>query len=115
MDDRKLDPDNDGIPTAWEWMWGYNPSSWDNHSYLDPDNDGLQNTEEYYMEKFQANPFKPDIYIEVDWMKKSPFKLIAIETRPGKIFKSLSRPMIVKSRLDGWEHVFYKESQEMIS
>jgi len=95
MDDRKLDPDNDGIPTSWEWKWNYNHTKWDNHSYLDPDNDGLQNNEEYYMEKWLANPYYPDLYIEADYMDKAPLKLF-------------------DKRLDGWEHVFYEETQQMI-
>ena len=69
-DDSKLDPDGDGIPTAWEWKWGYDPFSWDDHRHLDPDLDGLENIEEYKMERWLANPFHPDIYIEVDVMEK---------------------------------------------
>ncbi|MFO8077089.1 MAG: hypothetical protein R6U21_00385, partial [Thermoplasmatota archaeon] len=113
-DDRKLDHDNDGCSTAWEWKWGYDPFTWNNHTFLDPDNDGLQNVEEEYMSKWQANPYTQDMYIEVDWMEKTPFKPFIIETRPGRIFKSINRPMIVNSRLKGWEHVFYDESQQMI-
>ncbi|MBN2602629.1 MAG: hypothetical protein JXA91_00670 [Candidatus Thermoplasmatota archaeon] len=114
IDDSKLDPDEDGIPTDWEWRWGYDPFTKDNHSVLDPDNDGLENIEEWLMSKWQANPFQPEMYIEVDWMEKSPFKLFEIEMKPGIIFKSLKRPRIVISRLDGWEHILYEESQQMI-
>lgn len=71
VDDSKLDPDNDGIPTTWEWKWGYNPYVWDDHKTLDPDIDGIENIEEYQMEKWFANPFQQDIYIEVDGMEKS--------------------------------------------
>lgn len=87
-DNSKLDPDNDGIPTAWEWKWGYNPNIWDDHANLDPDIDGLTNIEEYHNAKWFANPFHQDIYIEVDRMEK------------GGIFDP--------------NHVFYKESQEII-
>lgn len=73
MDDSKLDPDNDSIPTAWEWKWGYDPFSWDNHRQLDPDMDGLENTEEYQMAKWFANPFIQDIYYEVDVMGTGGF------------------------------------------
>jgi len=69
IDDSKLDPDGDGIPTSWEWKWGYDPNVYDNHSTLDPDHDGLENIEEYMMEKWFANPFSPDVYIEVDNME----------------------------------------------
>jgi len=68
VDDSKLDPDGDGIPTAWEWKWGYDPFTWDDHNNLDPDLDGLSNIEEYQMAKWFADPFSQDIYYEVDYM-----------------------------------------------
>jgi hypothetical protein len=88
IDDSKRDPDGDGIPTSWEWKWGYDPHVYDNHSTLDPDLDGLENTEEYYMERWFANPFYQDIYIETDGMER------------GGIFDP--------------PHVFWKESQQVI-
>jgi hypothetical protein len=88
VDDSKLDPDGDGIPTAWEWKWGYDPFTWDDHKNLDPDIDGLTNIQEYQMAKWFADPYQPDIYIETDGMQK------------GKL-------------LD-YNHVLYKDSQEMI-
>ena len=42
IDDSKLDPDEDCIPTTWEWKWGYFYNISDNHSVLDPDMDGLE-------------------------------------------------------------------------
>ena len=86
IDDSLLDPDNDGIPTSWEWKWGYDPFSYDNHSRLDPDNDGLNNIEEYNLAKWLANPYHKDIYLEVDFMEKGP-------------------------GLFADEHIFFKESQ----
>ena len=68
VDDSKLDPDGDGIPTSWEWKWGYDPFTWDDHKNLDPDLDGLSNIEEYQTAKWFADPFIQDIYIEVDVM-----------------------------------------------
>jgi len=73
VDDSKLDPDNDGVPTSWEWKWGYDPHTWDDHKNLDPDIDGIENIEEYKMEKWFANPYQPDIYIETDGMQKKNF------------------------------------------
>ena len=96
VDDSKLDPDNDGIPTNWEWKWGYNPFKWDNHTFLDPDLDGIQNVEEYTMNKWLANPYHPEIFIEVDYMDQTPKKLFN------------------KDGWDGWEHLFYEESQQML-
>ena len=70
VDDSKLDPDGDGIPTSWEYKWGYDPFVYDNHSVLDTDKDGLENIEEYQMEKWFADPFSQDLYIEADGMEK---------------------------------------------
>jgi hypothetical protein len=89
VDDSKLDPDMDGIPTAWEWKWGYNPFVYDNHSVIDSEKDGLSNLEEYAMRKWLADPFYKDIYIEVDFMEKGP-------------------------GLFARKHVFWKESQFML-
>ena len=114
IDDSKLDPDEDGIPTSWEWKCGYNPNKWDNHTYLDPDEDGLQNNEEFFMEKWLANPFYPEIYIEVDNMDKTPFKPFKIEMKQGKILKFIERATLIRTRLTGWDHPFYVETQQML-
>jgi len=71
VDDSNLDSDNDGISNSWEWKWGYDPHVWDDHYNLDPDLDGIENIEEYMMQKWFADPFRQDIYVEVDNMKKS--------------------------------------------
>jgi len=88
VDDSKLDPDKDGIPTSWEWKWGYDPFIWDDHTTLDPDIDGIENIEEYQMFKWFANPFSQDIYIEVDGMEKN--------------------------RILDQDHILYEESQQII-
>ena len=88
FDDSELDPDEDGIPTFWEWRWGYDPKVWDDHMRLDPDIDGIENIEEYQMAKWFADPFSQDIYIEADGMKK------------GGLFD--------------WEHVLYEESKQIL-
>ncbi len=88
IDDSNLDPDGDGIPTVWEWRYGYDPFTYNDHKNLDPDIDGIENIEEYQMRKYFANPFQPDIYIETDGME-----------RRGII---------------DLPHIFYKESQQMI-
>ena len=69
-DDSNEDPDNDGIPTTWEWKWGYDPFITDDHKNLDPDIDGIENIEEYHMKKWFSDPFSQDIYIELDGMQK---------------------------------------------
>ena len=88
INDKYLDPDDDGIPTAWEWKWGYDPFTWNDHEKLDPDIDGLENIEEYKIEKWFADPYQPDIYIETDGMQKRGI---------------IDLP-----------HFFYKEAQQML-
>ncbi|MDD3492516.1 MAG: hypothetical protein PHZ19_03355 [Candidatus Thermoplasmatota archaeon] len=67
--DYHADGDGDGIPTWWEDHWGYHPYAWDDHATLDPDNDGLNNLEEYRMADYGADPFRQDIFVEVDFME----------------------------------------------
>ena len=62
-----LDSDADGVPDWWETKWGYLPSVWEDHAHLDPDNDSLNNIEECYMDSSDSNPFKKDLFLELDW------------------------------------------------
>jgi len=82
VDDSKLDPDNDGIPTSWEWKWEYDPFVWDDHENLDPDIDGIENSEEYMMKKWFANPHQPEIFIETDGMEQNGFLDLAPHELP---------------------------------
>ncbi len=86
--DGNADPDGDGISSWWEWRYGYDPLTWDNHDELDPDMDGLSNLQEYQMYTYFADPFHQDIYLEIDGMEKRGF-------------------------LD-WNHVSYKETHQML-
>jgi hypothetical protein len=87
VDNRGEDDDDDGIPIEWEYTFGltyiewghdegyyeiYNPFIWENHSALDPDNDGLNNIEEYKTWQWGSDPFRQDIFIELDQMAKGP-------------------------------------------
>ncbi len=89
VDDRYKDPDNDSIPTAWEWKWNYDHLTYNNHTELDPDMDGIPNNKEYKLRKYLANPYRQDIFVEVDFMEKAP-------------------------GLFGNTHVFWEESQQMV-
>ena len=66
------DPDNDLIPVEWEYNWGYNPFSWDDHEELDPDQDSLNNSEEYLTSAWYSDPYRKDVYIEMDMMEEGP-------------------------------------------
>lgn len=88
FDCSNYDPNGDGIPLPWDWKWGYDPYAYDNHSKADPDRDGLTNLEEYQVQKYYADPFHQDIYIEVDGMQS------------GGLFDP--------------PHVFFEESQQIL-
>jgi parallel beta-helix repeat protein len=62
-----LDTDGDGAPDWWETKWGYSPDVWDDHQHLDPDNDSLNNFEECFMDQYDSNPYKKDLFLEFDW------------------------------------------------
>lgn len=113
VDDSKLDPDNDGIPTTWEWKWGYDPFKYDNHTILDPDKDGLQNIEEYKMEKWLANPYHQEIYIEADYTAREPFKPFTLTKKKGKI-SPIVRLRLDRTTSDLMNHELYEETRQMI-
>jgi len=72
VDDALKDPDNDGIPTSWEWKWGYDPVVWEDHKNLDPDEDSLNNSEEYITSQWFSDPFRKDVFVELDIMEDGP-------------------------------------------
>ena len=88
-DNRGEDMDGDGVPIEWEWKWGhyfawnwwsgkaedvwiYDPFTWENHSGMDDDNDGLNNVEEYLTSQWDSDPFRKDLFIELDQMEAGP-------------------------------------------
>lgn len=88
IDDRGRDDDGDGVPIEWEWKWGYymqrsygggmthvwqyHPFIWDDHMNLDTDNDGLSNYEEYLTGQWGSDPFRKDLFVELDQMEAGP-------------------------------------------
>ena len=85
VDNTGEDLDEDGVPIEWEYKWGhqfshwgsddhwfYDPFVWENHTALDPDNDGLNNVEEYLTSQWGSDPFRKDIFIEIDQMEAGP-------------------------------------------
>ena len=86
VDNTGEDADGDGVPIEWEHKWGhtfewdwwddevehvwvYDPFVAENHSELDPDEDGLTNVEEYLTSQWGSDPFRDDLFIELDQMK----------------------------------------------
>lgn len=72
VDNSLDDNDHDNIPFSWEWRWGYNPTTTDAHNSLDPDNDGLTNRKEYLTSQWGSDPFRKDLFVELDQMSPSP-------------------------------------------
>jgi hypothetical protein len=92
VDDTGSDKDGDGVPIEWEHKWGnllwrnwtnhhsfkwefwffFNPNKAEDHAHMDLDNDGLNNIEEYNVSEWGSDPFRQDIYVEVDQMEAGP-------------------------------------------
>jgi hypothetical protein len=89
IDDTGRDDDDDGVPIEWEHKWGnyigydwhnhtlrfiwaYHPFKAEDHAHLDPDDDGLDNIEEYLVSKWDSDPFRKDIFVELDQMEAGP-------------------------------------------
>jgi hypothetical protein len=66
------DPDNDGIPVEWEYKWGYNPFEYENHKKIDPEQDSINNYEEYLTSEWYSDPFRKDVFVELDLMEEGP-------------------------------------------
>jgi len=66
------DPDSDEIPIEWEWKWGYDPLIWDNHQEIDTDGDSINNYEEFLTSEWLSDPFRKDVYVELDLMDEGP-------------------------------------------
>jgi hypothetical protein len=87
INNRGEDIDHDGIPIEWEYTFGlaytewshdqgyymvYNPFHWENFTALDEDEDGLNDIEEYKTWQWGSDPFRKDIFIEIDQMAIGP-------------------------------------------
>jgi hypothetical protein len=89
IDNTGEDIDGDGIPIEWEYKWGYfldydyrnntwihywrySPLIWEDHLNMDPDIDSLNNFEEFLTSKWHSDPFRRDLFIELDQMEGGP-------------------------------------------
>ena len=104
VNDTGRDDDNDGVPIEWEYKWGlvieyqpwhntteyywfYDPFKWEDHANFDPDKDGLDNIEEYKASEWGSNPFRRDIFLELDQMEIG-------ENEKGEYVPDLSKEML---------------------
>jgi hypothetical protein len=105
INDLGRDDDGDGIPIEWEFKWGtfldydwhsggwrfvwyYDPFEWDDHENIDVDNDGLNNVEEYLTSEWGSDPFRKDIFVELDQMEAGP------NGEPASIFPEAGKDML---------------------
>jgi len=72
VDNTGEDKDNDGCPIEWEHKWGYDPNIWDDHENLDQDVDSISNIEEYFTRELGSDPFRKDLFLEIDYMEEGP-------------------------------------------
>jgi hypothetical protein len=121
VDDRGRDDDKDGIPLEWEYKWGYypkynyssrsrehywayNPFIKDDHDNLDPDGDSLNNVEEYLTSDWNSDPFRKDVFVELDKMDGGPNgeqKSDLPEVSRDLIIKAFNRQNIIFHLDDG--------------
>ncbi|MEA2054515.1 MAG: right-handed parallel beta-helix repeat-containing protein [Candidatus Thermoplasmatota archaeon] len=125
INDTGSDSDNDGLPMEWEDKWGYNPFVAENHSVMDPDDDGLTNFQEWQLSQWLSDPFRQDIFIEVDYMagKNGRKPYILPEKSKQMLYSSFTKHNIVMHVDDGCmgggeeipykEKITYKESEEI--
>lgn len=128
LDDLGRDDDCDGIPIEWEFKWGhrlhyrfrndtleyefaweYDPFEYNDHKALDPDEDSISNYEEYLTWELGSDPFRKDIFVELDQMREGPNgQPASILTKESQeyMYKAFNRQNIVLYIDDGsaWEN-----------
>jgi hypothetical protein len=89
IDDTGRDDDGDGVPIEWEFTWGtildydyhsnswrfiwiYDPFTWEDQKNMDSDGDGLDNVEEFLTSEWGSDPYRKDIFVELDQMEAGP-------------------------------------------
>ena len=121
VDDTGSDDDNDDVPIEWEWKWGYSqrynhsqhisedfwvydPNIADDHHNLDPDCDSIDNYEEYLVSEWGSDPYRKDVYVELDTMDAGPNgepKSELPENAKELIYKAFNRQNVVFHLDDG--------------
>ena len=100
------DYDDDGIPIGWEWKWDYDPFEYDDHGKIDPEKDSINNVEEYLTSQWFSDPFRKDLFVELDQMDVSPEGDISILPEESKelLYTAFDRQNVVFHLDDGsWD------------
>lgn len=113
VDDTGDDSDEDGVPIEWEFKWGtytwrwheysgvyfyYLPNITEDFESMDFDLDSINNYEESLVSQWGADPYRKDIFVELDVMEKGPNGEIKSNLPQGSrelIFKAFNRQNIV--------------------
>ncbi len=121
IDDRGRDDDEDDIPIEWEFKWGhrmgydyhhdtyvfywdYNPFEYNDHKNIDSDFDSINNYEEYLTSQYGSDPYRKDLFIELDQMQAGLNNEIASILPDGAkelMYKAFNRQNIVLHIDDG--------------
>ena len=116
VDNTGEDKDADGCPIEWEHKWGhfyhwwydehywfYNDTHWDDHANIDIDQDGIQNVEEYLTSQWGSDPFRKDIFLELDQMQESPNGVSCLMPEASKelLYTAYNRQNVVYHLDDG--------------
>jgi hypothetical protein len=99
------DPDNDKIPVEWEYKWGYNPFEYENHEKTDPDGDSINNVEEYLTSEWYSDPFRKDVFVEMDKMEDGP--------NGEKVYFPVVSKELITNAFDRQNIVFHLDMGEM--
>ena len=82
------DLDKDSVPIEWEHRWGFNPLLWEDHRNYDPDDDSLNNTEEFLVAKYGSDPYRRDLFLEMDFMEdENTGKRLSVRDRTFELMK----------------------------
>ena len=117
FDNRGQDYNNDGIPIDWDWKWGFDPFSYDNQSKQDSDNDSISNFEEYLTKDFKSDPFRKDIFLEIDYMEEANGEVPRVNKSAFEILKQPFHKRNILLHIDsgeinGGEVISYDEKSD---
>lgn len=125
IDDTGNDTDEDGIPIEWEFKWGTLAYRWWHHQeqryyygnhyfflpnitedfeHMDHDMDSINNYEEYLTSEWDSDPYRKDVFVELDKMDEGPNGEMKSDLPLGArelIFKAFNRQNIVFHLDDG--------------
>jgi hypothetical protein len=101
------DSDNDNIPIEWEWKWDYDPLVAENHITIDPEGDSINNYEEYLTSQWESDPYRKDLFIELDLMSEGPQGETTLMPEESKelLYTAFNRQNLVYHLDDGsWQN-----------